>query len=63
MFHYRLLTPADTVNTTLGIILSIAFLLLVAATWVLTYLNIPPISKKDKTIFVDKEVIFDIGSN
>ena len=61
--HYKLLTPTDTFNTTVGIMLAILFFLMVVAIWIITYLTTPPISKQDQTIYVDKEVIFDIASN
>lgn len=62
LFHYTLLTPTDTVNTVIGIMLSIAFLLVVVAIWTISFLTTPPISKQDQTIYVDKENIFDVES-
>jgi hypothetical protein len=43
-------------------LLSITFFLGIAFLWVATYQSIPPVSKSDKTVFVDKEALFDVGS-
>lgn len=54
LYHFTLLTPNDTFNTVLGLLLSIFFLLLVVVIWIITYQTVPSISKNDKTVHVDK---------
>lgn len=63
LYHYTLQTPTDTFNLVLSVLLSIFFLLMIAFVWLVTYQTIPPISKNDKTVLVDKEALFEIASD
>ena len=60
LYNFTLLTPNDTFNSALGVLLSIFFFVAVCALWILTFLTTPPLSKNDRTVHVDKEIIFDI---
>jgi hypothetical protein len=62
LYHFTLVTPNDTFNTVLGLLLSIFFLLLVVVLWIVTYQTVPPVSRHDRTVLVDKEVLFDLQS-
>jgi hypothetical protein len=36
---------------------------MIAFVWLVTYQTIPPVSKNDKTVLVDKEALFEIASD